>query len=228
MLRAIDRHQPALVVLSFPNNPTGNLFERPAIEAIIEASPGLVLIDEAYFDFSGETMLDRLAGTSRVLVLRTLSKMGLAGLRIGVLIGDPAWLAEIDKVRLPYKLNALSRVAADFALIHAGVLREQARRICRDRVALCAALRGFQSLTVWPSHTNFLLVRTAGRGGSLFAALKAEGIPVKVLHGAHPLLADRIRVTVGTAEENEAPIAALARSVQVVACALPKRYGHFP
>jgi histidinol-phosphate aminotransferase len=211
MLQAIERHQPALVVLSFPNNPTGNLFERQAIEAIIEASPGLVLIDEAYFDFSGETMLDRLAGTSRVLVLRTLSKMGLAGLRIGVLIGDPAWLAEIDKVRLPYNLNALSQAAADFALTHAEVLREQARRICRDRIVLCSALRGFEALTVWPSHTNFLLVRAAGRGESLFAALKAEGILVKSLHGAHPLLADCIRVTVGAAEENAALLAALAR-----------------
>ena len=90
MLRAIDRHRPAVVVLSYPNNPTGNLFERRLIEAVIEASPGLVLIDEAYFDFSGETLLDWVTGRPRVLVLRTLSKIGLAGLRVGFLIGDPS------------------------------------------------------------------------------------------------------------------------------------------
>jgi histidinol-phosphate aminotransferase len=211
MQRTIDRHQPAVVVLSYPNNPTGNLFERRSIEAVIEASPGLVLIDEAYFDFSGETLLDRVTGRPPVLVLRTLSKIGLAGLRVGFLIGDPQWLAEINKVRLPYNIGALSQASADWVLSHAEVLREQALRIRRDRDALCSALRRFEVLEVSVSHTNFLLVRAPGLGESLFAGLKAEGILVKSLHGAHPLLADCIRITVGSAEENQALLAALAR-----------------
>jgi len=211
MLRAIDRHRPAVVVLSYPNNPTGNLFERRSIEAVIEASPGLVLIDEAYFDFSGETLLDRVTGRPPVLVLRTLSKIGLAGLRVGFLIGDPQWLAEINKVRLPYNIGALSQASADWVLSHAEVLREQALRIRRDRDALCSALRRFEVLEVWVSHTNFLLVRAPGQGESLYAGLKAEGILVKSLHGAHPLLADCIRITVGSAEENQSLLAALAR-----------------
>ncbi len=211
MLAAIDRHRPAVVVLSFPNNPTGNLFAWRSIEAVIEASPGLVLIDEAYFDFSGETLLERLAGRPEVLILRTLSKIGLAGLRVGFLIGDREWLHEIDKVRLPYNINALSQASAAWFLSHAGVLREQAARIRRDRDALYMALCGLAGIEVWASHTNFLLVRAPGRGASLHAGLREEGILVKSLHGAHPFLTDCIRVTIGTSEENAAFLAALRR-----------------
>ncbi len=211
MLAAIDRHQPAVVVLSFPNNPTGNLYAQHAIDSVVDASPGLVLIDEAYFDFAGATLLERLARRPEVLVLRTLSKIGLAGLRVGVLIGDPDWLREIDKVRLPYNIGALSQASAAWILAHAEVLHEQASHIRRDRDALRAALMRLDGVEVWRSHANFLLLRARGRGGSLHAGLKAEGVLVKSLHGAHPLLSDCIRVTIGTPQENEAFLAALRR-----------------
>jgi histidinol-phosphate aminotransferase len=210
MLAAIETHQPALVFLAYPNNPTGNLFRAEDIEAILNASSGLVVVDEAYAPFTDASFLDRLGHHDHLLVLRTVSKMGLAGLRLGLLVGSPAWLGEIDKTRLPYNINVLTQASGAFALRHVDVLQEQARRIRADRGLLYAALEGMSGVEPYPSDANFILFRVpAGRGQELFDALKAQGVLIKNLSGAGGVLADCLRVTVGKPEENEAFLRAL-------------------
>ncbi|MGH8584598.1 MAG: histidinol-phosphate transaminase [Gammaproteobacteria bacterium] len=208
MLDQVRRHRPALVTLSYPNNPTGNLFERGALEAILEQAPGLVLADEAYFNYCGDSLLAAIEEHPRLLVLRTLSKIGLAGLRIGVLIGREDWLREINKLRLPYNINTLSQASAAFILAHPEVLDAQVRTLVTERERLYTALRRIPRVQVWPSRANFLLLRVIGRGKSVFAGLKARRVLVKDLDGAHPLLRDCLRVTIGTPNENDEFIAA--------------------
>lgn len=201
MRAAIDLYQPAIVILGYPNNPTGNLFDRAGIEQLIKASPGLVVIDEAYFNFADETFIPEISRYPDVLVLRTLSKIGLAGLRLGILVGSREWLSEINKVRLPYNINVLSQVSGEFMLRHAEVLEAQVKRICADREALYCDLKDL-GVELWPSRTNFLLMCLKGRGPRVFQGLREKRILVKNLDGVHPSLEDCLRVTVGTPEEN--------------------------
>jgi len=203
MCAAIDRHDPALVFLASPNNPTGNLFERLDVEKVIERAPGLVVIDEAYYPFAGETWLRDLNRYHNVVVMQTLSKAGLAGLRIGLLAGAAMWLDEFNKVRLPYNINILSQETASFILDHAQFLREQAEQICRDRELLYEQMRSITGLRVWPSRANFLLFRASVTARALLERMKQKGVLIKCLHGSHPLLDECLRVTVGTAGENE-------------------------
>lgn len=210
MLEAIARHRPALVLLDYPNNPTGGLFDPATVRAVIEAAPGLVVVDEAYQAFSETTLMDWLRECPNLLVLRTLSKMGLAGLRLGMLAGRREWIAELDKIRLPYNINVLTQASAAFALRHRAMLEEQAGRIRAERERLTAALRGCRGLTVYPSRANFILFRApAGRGSAIFAGLRERGVLIKNLDGADAALRDCLRVTVGTPEENQAFMAAL-------------------
>ena len=207
---AIETHQPAVIFLAYPNNPTGNLFRADDIEAILNTAPGLVVVDEAYAPFTDASFLERLGHYDNLLVLRTVSKMGLAGLRLGLLIGAPGWLGEIDKTRLPYNINVLTQASGEFALRHVEVLEEQARMIRADRAALLAALEELPGLEVFPSDANFILFRVpTGRGQELFDALKEQGVLIKNLSGAGGVLADCLRVTVGKPEENEAFLRAL-------------------
>ena len=210
MAAAIERHQPAVIFLAYPNNPTGNLFRAGDIEAILAAAPGLVVVDEAYAPFTDASFLDRLGQYDNLLVLRTVSKMGLAGLRLGLLIGGPGWLGEIDKTRLPYNINVLTQASGEFALRHVEVLEEQARKIRADRAALLAALGALPGLEVFPSDANFILLRVpAGRGQALFDAIRQQGVLIKNLSGTGGVLADCLRVTVGKPEENAAFLRAL-------------------
>ena len=214
MLSAIHRHQPAVVFLSYPNNPTGNLFERDVLEEIIEQSPGLVVIDEAYHAFAGASLLDQLGTRRNLLVLRTLSKMGLAGLRLGYLVGDPAWLDEFNKIRLPYNINVLTQLTATFALQHYRAFREQTDSLCREREVLYRSLCDYNVVQVYPSHANFILFRVAaGSSGDVFAGLRDSGVLVKNLHGSSDMLSDCLRVTVGKPDENRAFLAALTRAM---------------
>jgi histidinol-phosphate aminotransferase len=212
VLEAIEREQPALVFLAYPNNPTGNRFDADDVVSIIEASPGLVIVDEAYAPFTDCSFLGLLGDWPNLLVLRTLSKMGLAGLRLGYLVGPPVWLQEIDKVRLPYNINVLTQASAAFALRHKSLLDEQARTIRTERQHLFTALTGVDAVHAYPSEANFILMRVAaGCAGPIFSGLKEQGILIKNLDGAHPLLEDCLRVTVGRPEENEAFLYALKR-----------------
>jgi histidinol-phosphate aminotransferase len=210
MLAAVRAHRPALTFIAYPNNPTGNLFTREDVEAVIATAPGLVVLDEAYEPFARETFLDRLGEFPNLVVMRTVSKLGLAGLRLGLLAGSPAWIDELDKLRLPYNINSLSQAAACFALDHYPVFEEQAARIRAERGALHAALAGLKALTVWPSAANFLLCRVdRGDAQRVAADLRERGVLVRLLDGSAPSLAGCLRISVGTPEENAVLIDAL-------------------
>jgi histidinol-phosphate aminotransferase len=211
-LGAIEQHRPGLVIITYPNNPTGNLFDTGLIERIIEAAPGLVVIDEAYHAFATRSFLPRLPEYPNLVVTRTLSKLGLAGLRIGALAGAGRWLAEIGKVRLPYNVNTLSQAVACEMLQHGDVLTEQAAAIKLERGRLLDALRRLPGVAAHPSEANFILfkVRQAER---VFDGLKQRGVLIRSLHGSHRLLADCLRVTVGTPDENTAFLTALTQTL---------------
>ena len=210
MLAAIKKHNPALLFLAYPNNPTGNLFAKEAICNILDQASGLVVIDEAYAPFTDASFMRRLADYDNLLVLRTVSKMGLAGLRLGLLAGPKPWLNEIDKTRLPYNINVLTQVSALFAVEHIDVLMDQAQQIRNDRSELINGLSQLSKLTVYPSEANFVLFRAPqGRGQEIFEELKHQGILIKNLSPAGGVLTDCLRVTVGTVDENAAFINAM-------------------
>ena len=211
VLQAMDDHQPAVVFLAYPNNPTGNLFDERAVIDIIRSAPGLVVIDEAYAPFTDSTFMDRLGEFDNLVVMRTVSKMGLAGLRLGLLAGPPAWLDQFDKVRLPYNINVLTQASADFALRHRAVFDAQTQLIRSERGRLASGIAAMAGVTVYPSEANFLLMRTPpGAATHWFGGLRERGVLIKNLDGAHPLLRDCLRPTVGTPVENDALLAALA------------------
>jgi histidinol-phosphate aminotransferase len=217
VLEAIEREEPELIFLAYPNNPTGNLLDPAAVERIIEAAPGLVVVDEAYAPFTDTSFLPRLGDWPNLLVMRTVSKMGLAGLRLGYLAGPPEWIAELDKTRLPYNVNVLTQASAAFALRHRSVFDAQTRLIRTERERLFVALARLEGIHPYPSEANFILLRLpAGRAGPVFQELAARGILVKNLDGAHPLLGDCLRVTVGRPEENAAFERALAAALRGV------------
>jgi histidinol-phosphate aminotransferase len=181
---------------------------------IIEAAPGLVIVDEAYAPFTDFSFLGLLGDWPNLLVMRTLSKMGLAGLRLGYLVGPPAWIEQLDKVRLPYNINALSQASAVFALNHKPLLDEQARSIRAERQRLQMALLNLDAVQPYPSEANFILLRVAnGRANGIFQGLKERGVLIKNLNGSHPMLQDCLRVTVGLPEENAAFLSALAAAI---------------
>ena len=210
VLQAMHEHQPAVVFLAYPNNPTANLFDERGLTDIIRAAPGLVVIDEAYAPFTDATFMGRLGEFDNLVVMRTVSKMGLAGLRLGLLAGPAAWLDEFDKVRLPYNINVLTQASAEFALSHKAVFDRQTRRIRAERERLAAAIARLKGVEVFPSQANFLLMRApSGRAASWVQGLREHGVLIKNLDGAHPLLNDCLRPTVGTPAENDALLEAL-------------------
>jgi histidinol-phosphate aminotransferase len=214
MLASIDRHQPAVVFLAYPNNPTGNLWDPEAIHAILQAAPGLVVVDEAYTPFAGASFLEHLGTYPGLVVMRTLSKLGLAGLRLGLVMGDERWIEELNKLRLPYNINSLTQLSTSFALDHFPVFEAQASRIVAERDVLYRGLARLEGVHPWPSQANFILFRVApGRAGSLREGLRTAGVLIKSLDGTHPLLADCLRVTVGTAQENRIFLQALSELV---------------
>ncbi|MGH8649586.1 MAG: histidinol-phosphate transaminase [Burkholderiales bacterium] len=212
LLGAVERHRPGLIFIAYPNNPTGNLFDAGLIERVIEAAPGLVVIDEAYHGFSGESFLPRLAGYPNLLVMRTLSKLGLAGIRLGVLMGAERWIRQLDKLRLPYNVNTLTQLIAAVVLEYGSVLTDQAAAIKLERGRLLGELRRVPGVTAYPSDANFILFRIS-EAERIFDGLKRRGVLIKSLHGSHRLLADCLRVTVGTPDENTAFLTALTQTL---------------
>jgi len=212
VLRLLEAERPAVMFLATPNNPTGNTFARADIERIAAAAPGLLVVDEAYYAFGDSSHLELASRLPNVLVMRTFSKLGMAGLRLGFLVGAPAWIAQFDKLRLPYNVNVLTQLAATRLLESYPALAAQAATIRSDRTRLADALRAVPGVEVFASDANFLLFRIA-RAAALFDALAARGVLVKNVSRAHPLLADCLRVTVGTSAENARFIAALREAV---------------
>jgi histidinol-phosphate aminotransferase len=196
------------VFLAYPNNPSGNLFDDGLIERVIDAAPGLVVIDEAYHAFAGRSYLARVLLHPNLLVMRTLSKQGLAGIRLGILAGADRWLAQLDKVRLPYNVSTLTQVVAGEVLQHGDVLTEQAGAIKLERGHLLQALGRIPGIQAYPSDANFILFRVS-HAERVFDGLKHRGVLIKSLHGSHRLLAGCLRVTVGTPDENAAFLTAL-------------------
>ncbi len=215
MLAAIEQHRPALTYIAYPNNPTANLFDDRIVDRIVDAvgnQNGLVVFDEAYQPFSARSRLPGLAKHPHVLVMRTLSKFGLAGVRLGYLCGAAALIDEVDKVRPPYNVSVLNAEATLFALDHADAYAGQAAVLRSERERLQAALRAMPGVHGFPSEANMVLVRVPDSQRA-FDGLKRQGVLVKHIAGLHPLLANCLRLTVGTPEENDAMIQALRTSL---------------
>ncbi|MEQ1590247.1 MAG: histidinol-phosphate transaminase [Gallionella sp.] len=213
MLEAIQHEQPALIFLAYPNNPTGNSFTAHEVIQIIEAAQGLVVVDEAYYAFASDSFIPHLARYPNLLVMRTFSKLGMAGLRLGFLAGSTAWLNELEKLRLPYNVGVLPQLVAEKLLEHHDVLLQQAEQIKQDRTKLFQRLGTVLGVRVYPSAANFLLFRVAN-ATEVFNGLKQRGVLIKNLNSGHPMLKDCLRVTVGTAVENEVFMTALKEILQ--------------
>ena len=212
MLAAVAEQRPSVIYLAYPNNPTAKLWDDAVIEKIIESAPGLVVMDEAYQPFSSKSYIDRITRHGHVLLMRTLSKFGLAGVRIGYLMGPAALVAQIDKVRPPYNVSVLNCEAALFALEHADVFASQARDVRQQRALVQRALGELPGVKAWPSDANMILARVPD-AQKAFEGMKSLGVLVKNVSKMHPLLANCLRLTVGTAEENDRMLAALKTSL---------------
>jgi histidinol-phosphate aminotransferase len=215
MLAAIAQHKPSIVYLAYPNNPTGNLWNDDTIEKIVlaqGAQGGLVVMDEAYQPFASRSYAGRMARHSHVLLMRTLSKFGLAGVRLGYMIGPKALVAEVDKVRPPYNISVLNTECALFALEHAKVFAAQAQDLRQERTRLMQALTALTGVQPFPSEANMILARVPD-AAKTFDGLKAHGVLIKNISKMHPLLANCLRLTVGTAAENDQLLAALKVSL---------------
>ena len=212
MLAAVHAHQPAIIYLAYPNNPTANLWNDAAIDAIIDAAPGWVVMDEAYQPFAARDSMDRLARHAHVLVMRTMSKFGLAGVRIGYLMARRELIAQIDKLRPPFNISVLNCEAALFALEHADEYARQAAVIRSERDALQTQLRNLPGCVPFPSDANMILLRVPD-AKKTFDGMKARGVLIKNISAQHALLAQCLRITVGTPDENVLMMNALRASL---------------
>jgi histidinol-phosphate aminotransferase len=223
MVEAIALRQPAIIYLAYPNNPTANLWDEADMSQVVAAGAAagsIVVIDEAYQPFSSRTYLDVIranpAQNAHVLLMRTLSKFGLAGVRLGYMLGQSALIAQVDKVRPPYNISVLNYECALFALEHLEVFSAQALDIRAQRAILLEALRAMPGVKAWDSDANMILVRIEGEGEraqSVFDGLKSRGVLIKNVSKMHPLLTNCLRLTVGTAEENQKLLKALKESL---------------
>ena len=239
MLQAIETYRPALVFLAYPNNPTGNLFDTAAVQAILRATDGLVVLDEAYAPFAGgASWMSQLDAWPNLAVMRTCSKWGLAGARLGYLAAQPVWTEPLDRIRPPYNISVLDAEATRFALQHFEVFAQQTAALCEARTTLAVRLQalvgsqgslGANGLdTVYPSAANFVLVRVAdtvagatptaqpSRASRVATAMRERGVLIKDASRMHPLLANCLRLTVGAPAENEAMLAALTEALQAI------------
>jgi histidinol-phosphate aminotransferase len=208
-LAAMREHRPAVIYLAYPNNPTGVLYGEDDVLAILRAAEGLVVLDEAYHAFAQKTFMSRLTEFPNLLVLRTVSKLGLAGIRLGYLAGAKRWLEQFDKVRSPYNINVLTEATAVFVLERLEVLEKQAAAIRAERATLGKALAALPGVTVFPTEANFFLIRVPDAPRT-FEGLRAQGVLVKQLH---PGIRNGLRVTVGTPDENRILLSALKEAL---------------
>jgi len=206
----MQAERPALVFLAYPNNPTGALYPEEDVLKVIRAAEGLVVIDEAYHVFAGKSFMPRLTEFPNLVIVRTVSKLGLAGIRLGYLAGRAEWVAQFDKVRQAYNVGVLTQAAALFALERLEVLEGQAALIRSQRDELQKGLEGLKGARVFPSHANFFLLRVPD-AERVFERLKRQGVLVRNLH---PGVADCLRVTVGTPDENRILLTALREALR--------------
>ena len=218
MLAAIAQHRPAITYLAYPNNPTGTLYSVEEITTVLRAvgDTGVVIVDEAYQPFAQASFMPRLAEFDNLLVMRTVSKLGLAGIRLGYMAASAALLSEFDKVRPPYNINVLTQTAAEFVLEHSHILDEQAATLRDQRTMLAASLAAMPGVEVFPSAANFLLVRVRGaavRADAVFSNLLERKVLIKNVGKMHPLLQDCLRITVSTPDENALLLSAFTASL---------------
>jgi histidinol-phosphate aminotransferase len=219
MLTAISTEKPAITYIAYPNNPTGNLWDESVIKKIIAACAqygGMVVMDEAYQPFSSLSWITHIhaapEANANVLLMRTLSKFGLAGVRLGYMTGPAAIVNEVDKLRPPYNISVLNCECALFALENKEVFAAQAQEICAQRAILLEAINQMPGAQATKSDANMFLVRVAD-AAKVFANLKQRGILVKNVSNMHPLLANTLRVSVGTPQENQLLLKALQKSL---------------
>jgi len=206
----LKAQDPALVFIAYPNNPTGVLYREDDVLAILRTARGLVVVDEAYYVFAQKSFMPRLAEFPNLVVMRTVSKLGLAGIRFGYLAARPEWVEQFNKVRQAYNVNVLTQAAALYVLEHVDVLEEQAARIRADRAVLGAALAALGGVTVFPSEANFFMIRVRDAGRT-YESLRRQGVLVKNLDS--PALPGCLRVTVGTPDENRILLTALREAL---------------
>ena len=202
-LETMETSQARIVFLSYPNNPTGNCFSASEVQKVIENFSGIVVLDEAYHDFAGKSFLSELSKHNNLVILRSLSKIGLAALRVGYAVADPIIIDQIDKVRLPYNSNSLSQRLTDRLLNHFAPVQKQLDALIKERNKMTQELSKLKSLKVFPSDANFVLFRLEQDSGTIFKRLMENGILVRNL-SQHPRLKNCLRVTIGTPDENRA------------------------
>ena len=213
-LSSVERSKPDCVFFAYPNNPTGNLFPPDVIEETARLTDGLVVVDEAYHAYSSESMMSAMNDHENLVIVRTLSKSGLAGLRVGYLVSHPAWGHEFEKLRLPYNIGCLHQETAVFALNHWDEI-QMSERIIAERSRVSSVLAKDERIKVYPSDTNFITVRVKqGRASELFEALKSDGVLIKILDGTHPILSNCLRITIGTMAENDLMCNTLIRNIK--------------
>ncbi len=200
-IKAIENYKPKLVFIAYPNNPTGNAFDRSAVEKIITSTNALVVLDEAYYAYADDSFLSDISKYENLVLLRTVSKIGFAGLRLGLLIGSKDTVTQLDKLRLPYNINTLTQVSANFLLQEQDEINNNAKIIIEQRQILSDALSKIDGLKAYPSQANFILFK-APNANDLFENLKDNGVLIKNLSSA-PRLADCLRVTVGSQNQNQ-------------------------
>lgn len=209
-LRAIHAAKPKLIFLSSPNNPTGNCFSSDRVLKILKRSRCVVVVDEAYSAFSGrKSSLRLLARHQNLVVLKTLSKVGFAGLRVGFMIASPEIVRMVNKVRLPFNLNALSQKVADNAMKNNVRMNKYVHSIVAERKRLFKGLKSLKGIEPYRSDANFILFRVGDPEG-MFKALLKQGILVRNISGA---VEGCLRVTVGTAKENARFLKALQKII---------------
>ncbi len=203
MLKVIKEHDPAVIFLAYPNNPTANLFSEQSIHEVLEASNGIVVVDEAYHPFAKKTFLPQVVDYAQLIVMRTVSKLGLAALRLGFIVGQKQLIEQFEKIRLPYNINSLTQLTATFAFKHLHIFDQQAKQICQQREYLLAQLSTLDTIQAFPSQANFILFALNDKeAGEVFSSLKRQGILIKNMSGMPGLPANCLRVTVGTELEN--------------------------
>ena len=201
-LKFLTEQNARVVFFSYPNNPTGNCYSAGEIKKVIVGFRGIVVLDEAYFDFAQQSFCKDIKNHNNLIVLRSLSKIGLAALRVGYGMADPYIIEQINKVRLPYNSNTISQEFAARLLRNFSPIQDQIKLILQERQRLLEELSKLDSLTVFPSDSNFILFRVANDGGKLFKNLVKNGILIRNLNN-HPRLKNCLRVTVGTKKEND-------------------------
>ncbi|HTQ07382.1 MAG TPA: histidinol-phosphate transaminase [Polyangiaceae bacterium] len=205
LLRGIEMAEPHLVFIASPNNPTGVVARPERLARVIErAERSLVVIDEAYVNYADRDVLELFRRHENVVVLRTLSKIGFASLRVGWLVGNAKLVAELDKVRSPYNMNGLSLALATVVLRELwGDVEQLVAAVKSERARLVSALSALPSLELTPSQANFVWVKTARPAADVFSELSARGVLVRSFHASGGRLARQLRITVGTPAEND-------------------------